>query len=95
MVEVTSFVASFPYLGIVLLFLLGNAGFPFPEDTTLLLCGALIAHDVIRPLPTFLVIYPSLLLTDFSLYWVGKKYGTKVVEHKRFRRIVSPEAFKD
>jgi membrane protein DedA with SNARE-associated domain len=38
-----------------------------------------------------LVVYGGLLLTDFSLYWVGKKYGRKVVEHKRFRRILSVE----
>jgi membrane protein DedA with SNARE-associated domain len=38
-----------------------------------------------------MVVYCGLLLTDFSLYWVGKKYGRKVVEHKRFRRILSAE----
>jgi membrane protein DedA with SNARE-associated domain len=42
-------------------------------------------------LPTLLVVYSGLLLTDFSLYWVGKKYGRRVVEHKRFRRIISFE----
>jgi membrane protein DedA with SNARE-associated domain len=46
---------------------------------------------VTKPVPTLMVVYCGLLLTDFSLYWVGKKYGRKVIEHKRFRRILSAE----
>jgi membrane protein DedA with SNARE-associated domain len=80
----------FPYLGVFLLLILGGIGFPFPEDTTLMLSGFLIAHDVIQPLPAFLVIYTGLLITDFFLYLMGKKYGRMLVEHKRFRRIISP-----
>ena len=66
-------------------------GLPFPEDATLLLSGFLIANEIIKPLPAFLVVYSGLLLTDFLLYSVGKKYGRKVVEHKRFHKIISPE----
>jgi len=91
MLEVTTFVDHFPYLGVFLLLILGGIGLPFPEDTTLILSGFLIAHDVMKPLPAFLVIYPSLLMTDFFLYLVGKKYGRMVVEHKRFRKVISPD----
>jgi membrane protein DedA with SNARE-associated domain len=42
-----------------------------------------------KPVPAFLALYAGLLITDFSLYWVGKKYGRSVVEHKRFRKIIS------
>jgi membrane protein DedA with SNARE-associated domain len=91
MLDATILVDHFPYVGIFALLVLGDIGFPFPEDTTLLLSGFLIAQDVIKPLPTLLIVYSGLLMTDFSLYWVGKKYGKRVVEHKRFRRIISPE----
>jgi len=91
MLDATILVDHFPYVGIFALLVLGDLGFPFPEDTTLLLSGFLIAQDVIKPLPTLLIVYSGLLMTDFSLYWVGKKYGKRVVEHKRFRRIISPE----
>jgi membrane protein DedA with SNARE-associated domain len=91
MFDATLLVDHFPYIGIFALLVLGDIGFPFPEDTTLLLSGFLIAQEVIRPLPTVLVVYSGLLLTDFSLYWIGKKYGNKVVEHKRFRKIISSE----
>jgi membrane protein DedA with SNARE-associated domain len=91
MLEPVSLIENFPYLGIFVLLLLGAIGFPFPEDTTLILSGFLIANGIIDPLPAFLVIYGGLLLTDLSLFLVGKKYGRKVVEHKRFRRIISAE----
>jgi membrane protein DedA with SNARE-associated domain len=50
----------------------------------------LIAHDVIKLTPAVLIIYPSLLIADFILYSIGRKYGRMIVEHKRFSKIVSP-----
>ena len=66
-------------------------GLPFPEDTTLILSGFLVAHDIINPLPGFLVIYAGLLVSDYFLFWVGKRYGRRVVEHKKFQRLISSE----
>jgi membrane protein DedA with SNARE-associated domain len=91
MLESTTFINHFPYLGIFVLLILGEIGFPFPEDATLILGGFLTAHDVIKPLPAFSVVYLGLLITDFSLYLVGKKYGRSIVEHKRFHKIISPD----
>ena len=91
MYEIATLIDRFPYFGIFILLVLGDIGLPFPEDTTLLLSGFLISQDVIKPLPGFLIIYPSLLLTDFFLYWIGKKYGHQVVTHRRFHKIISPE----
>jgi membrane protein DedA with SNARE-associated domain len=91
MFEATTLVEHFPYIGIFILLILGEIGLPFPEDATLILSGFLISQKVTKPLPTLMVVYSGLLLTDFSLYWVGKKYGRRVIEHKRFRRILSAE----
>jgi len=91
MLESTTLIEHFPYVGIFILLILGEIGLPFPEDATLILSGFLIAQKVTKPLPTVIVVYCGLLLTDFSLYWVGKKYGRKVIEHRRFRRILSAE----
>ncbi len=90
MFEVSTLLERFPYVGLFLLLFLGEIGFPFPEDATLMLSGFLIASGVTKLVPTFFVVYLGLLITDFSLYWVGKKYGRKVVEHKRLHRIISP-----
>ena len=91
MLEATTFVNHFPYLGIFLLLILGEIGFPFPEDATLILSGFLTAHEVIKPLPAFFIVYSGLLMTDFLLYSAGKKYGRSIVEHKRFQKIISPD----
>jgi membrane protein DedA with SNARE-associated domain len=91
MIDATNLIDQFPYAGIFLLLVLGGMGLPFPEDTTLILSGFLVAQGIIKPIPAFLVIYPGLLMTDFLLYWVGKKYGRMVVEHKRFRRMISSD----
>ncbi len=91
MFEATTLVEHFPYIGIFILLILGGIGLPFPEDATLILSGFLMSQKVTKPLPTLMVVYSGLLLTDFSLYWVGKKYGRKVIEHKRFRQILSAE----
>jgi membrane protein DedA with SNARE-associated domain len=87
----TDFVQQFPYAGLFMLLILGGIGFPFPEDTTLILCGFLISHEIVRAVPALAVVYSGILMTDFSLYLVGKKYGKAVINHKRFRRFLSSE----
>jgi membrane protein DedA with SNARE-associated domain len=89
--SLSGLVGQFPYLGLFLLLILGGIGFPFPEDTTLILCGFLISQDIIRPLPAFLNVYAGLLIADFFLYSMGRRYGRLIVTHRRFQRIVSPE----
>jgi len=89
--EITPFTDHFSYFGVFILLILGGVGFPFPEDATLILCGFLVAHDIIKPLPGFVAIYAGLLVSDYLLFWVGKRYGRRVVEHKSFQRLISSE----
>jgi len=91
MLETSTLVEHFPYLGIFFLLILGGIGLPFPEDATLILTGFLVAQNEIKPIQTFLAVYCGLLISDFFLYWVGKKYGRTLVLHKRFQKIISPE----
>ncbi|HXX58494.1 MAG TPA: hypothetical protein VEI96_10875 [Thermodesulfovibrionales bacterium] len=37
MLQISSVIGQFPYLGLFVLLLLGGIGFPFPEDATLIL----------------------------------------------------------
>jgi membrane protein DedA with SNARE-associated domain len=91
MLEATTLIDHFPYVGIFALLILGGIGLPFPEDTTLILSGFLVAHEVVKPMPTFLIVYLGLLVSDFFLYLVGKKYGRMIVEHKKFQKILSSD----
>jgi membrane protein DedA with SNARE-associated domain len=91
MSHISGLVEHFPYIGLFLLLILGGVGFPLPEDTTLILCGFLISAEVVKPIYALFVVYSGILITDFGLYSVGRKYGRKIVAHRRFRKIVSPE----
>jgi membrane protein DedA with SNARE-associated domain len=91
MPPISTVIEHFPYLGLCILLILGAVGFPFPEDTTLILCGFLISTKVVKPLYALLVVYISLLIADFVIYSFGKKYGHRIVTHKRFHKIISPE----
>jgi len=87
----TLFTQEFPYLGLILLLVLGTLGFPFPEDAILVSAGALVAHQVIDPFPAFVVVGCTLLMTDLFLFSVGRKYGRRLVEHKTFQKRISPD----
>ncbi len=91
MSELSSLIDRFPLAGLLLLLVLGALGLPFPEDTTLILCGFLIQNDVIRPVPVLTAIYIVLVAIDFGIFWTGRKYGHAIVTHKKFRRIISEE----
>ena len=93
MLEAIPFIQHLPYLGLLILFVLGVLGFPFPEDGILVLSGLLTARRIIEPIPAFLVVYCSVMVTDFFLYSVGRKYGRRLIEHKRLQRILRPERF--
>jgi membrane protein DedA with SNARE-associated domain len=82
-------VQQFPYFGLFLLLMLGAIGFPFPEDAVLILCGFLIHNNVVQAAPALVVVACGMLVADFFLYHIGRKYGRKVVSHKRFRKILS------
>ena len=82
---------EFPYLGLILLLILGTLGLPFPEDAILVSAGVLVAHQVIEPFPAFLVVGCTLLMTDLFLFSVGRKYGRRLVEHKTFQKRISPD----
>lgn len=91
MSHISGLVEHFPYIGLFLLLVLGGVGFPLPEDTTLILCGFLISTEVVNPVYALFVVYSGILITDFGLYSVGKKYGRKIVTHRRFHKIISTE----
>ena len=91
MFDLASLIEQSPYLVIFALLFLGDIGLPFPEDTTLILSGFLISQGITKLLPTLLVVYSGLLITDFSLYLAGRKYGRRIVEHKRFHKLISAE----
>jgi membrane protein DedA with SNARE-associated domain len=91
MIPFPGFIESFPSFGLFILLILGVIGFPFPEDAILLTCGFLVSRGSAEPSIAFLSVYSGLLLTDFFLYSIGRKYGRMIVTNKRFGKILSPK----
>jgi membrane protein DedA with SNARE-associated domain len=83
------FLEHFPLLALFILLLLGGIGLPIPEDATLILCGVLIANEVIRPILALATVYIGLLIADMLLFHIGRKFGRAIVMHKRFHRFLS------
>jgi membrane protein DedA with SNARE-associated domain len=86
-----AFIEHFSYIGLFVLLILGAIGLPFPEGTTLIVCGVLIFTHVIKSVPALLIAYSGILIGDLLAYSLGRKYGRMIVTHKRFHRIISPE----
>ncbi len=83
-------VTHYHYLGLFALLVLGGMGLPLPEDATLILTGVLLAAEVIRPAPALLTVYAGVVIGDCILYYLGRRFGPKVVEHRGFRKLVTP-----
>ncbi len=91
MSDIPGIVEHFHYFGLFALLVLGGIGFPFPEGITLMLCGFLISHDIVRPLSALIVVFTGMLTGDLLIFFLGRKYGHKVVTLKIFHRILSPQ----
>ncbi len=88
---VPSIMAHFPAVGLFVLLVLGGLGLPFPEDATLILCGIFIATGIVSPLAGLTATFSGLIVMDFFLFHIGKKYGARITSTKRFSRILSQE----
>jgi len=84
-------IAQFTYLGIFAFLMLTVFGFPFPEDAVLLLSGAVASQGVINVMPAIYVAYVGVVIGDLLLYYIGRRYGTKLVCHSRFKKILTEE----
>jgi membrane protein DedA with SNARE-associated domain len=95
MPDLMSLTQHFPYVGLFILLILGGLGLPFPEDATLILCGFLLFHGTVKPVPAFLAVYTGLLLADVMIYWFGRTYGDTITGHRWFQRLISPQRLEE
>jgi membrane protein DedA with SNARE-associated domain len=87
-------IEKFSYPGLFFLLILGGLGVPFfPEDLILIACGVMISLDIVKPVPAILISYAGLIISDFMLYYAGRKFGRKIVTNHRFEKILSPAKF--
>jgi membrane protein DedA with SNARE-associated domain len=68
-------------------------GMPLPEDLTLAAAGYLISKDLMSPLPAALVGILGVVTGDQFVYSLGKHFGPKVVAHRWFSHVLSPQRY--
>jgi membrane-associated protein len=79
--DVNHLIATWGYLGIVLVVVLGNVGLPVPEETVLAVAGYLVWSGRLQWLPVLMVGVVSAVAGDNVGYWLGRRYGRAAVEH--------------
>ena len=80
----------FGYLGVLLVLLLCGVGLPLPEDVPLLTGGWLCYKGLASVWIMILVGLVGVLSGDFLLFWLGRRFGHQITEHRLFRRMVNP-----
>jgi len=81
-------IASFSYLGVLLVLLLGSLGLPIPEEIPIVTAGVLSHEHVMRwwlALPACMV---GVIAGDIVLYGAGRRYGDRVLEQRLMRRFL-------
>ena len=91
MIDTNHLIEQLPYPGLFIALILGSLGVPLPEEATLLLCGYLISQATIQPIPGIGVVYVGVLASDFIIFTLGRLYGRRLLRHRFFHRILSPD----
>jgi len=91
--DVSKFVAHWGYLAIFVIVVLGNVGLPVPEESALLAGGYLVWRGDLMWSGVLTVGIVSAVAGDNVGYWIGRRYGPRVLD--RLRRLVgiTPQRF--
>lgn len=91
MLILQEFVDRFTYAGILIVLLLGSLGVPIPEEMPIVAAGILSHEGLMHwwlALPVCLV---GVLTGDVVLYWIGRRWGERVLRWRAVRWVLTPE----
>lgn len=83
-----TFVEDWGYLGVFLGIIATGLGFPMPEELPVVIGGALAVHDDVRWWVMLPVCIVGVIIGDFCLYFIGRTWGSRMVERPFFRRLL-------
>jgi membrane protein DedA with SNARE-associated domain len=86
-----AFVDSFTYLGIFAMLLVGSLGLPIPEEMPIIGAAVLTHQGVIRWWLALPVCVLGVLSGDMVLYWVGRRWGERVLGWRMVRPVLTAE----
>ncbi len=73
------YLAEYGYMGIAAIVLLGNLGFPVPEEAAVLFAGYLTWRGTLQLPLVLLIAVASAVAGDNLGYWVGRKRGRDIL----------------
>jgi len=79
-----------PYLGVLFTLVACSLGLPLPEDVPLLTGGFLCYKGLASLYIMIPVAMVGVLGGDFLLFYLGRQFGHRIVEHRIIRRLVHP-----
>jgi len=91
--DVSEFVAHWGYLAIFVIVVLGNVGLPVPEESALLAGGYLVWRGDLMWSGVLTVGIVSAVAGDNVGYWIGRRYGPRVLDGLRRLVGITPQRF--
>ncbi|MCK6597249.1 MAG: DedA family protein [Bdellovibrionaceae bacterium] len=96
------------YLGLCLMMLASAVGLPLPEEVTLVSVGFLAfmgsrpdlfpppftGAPVVNVHEAAIIAFGAVVFSDCMIYFMGRKWGRKILFHPRLKKILSEEALK-
>ena len=83
----TQYLESFTYIGLLLILFVCGLGVPIPEDITLAIGGYLIYQGLTHYPQTVVIGIVGVMVGDLTLYSIGRRWGTGIINHHRFNWI--------
>lgn len=82
-------VGQYGYLGIILLLVLGGLGLPVPEEAPVVLAAIFAKNGQMHPVLAFGSCLVGVLLGDFVVYFLGYRYGERVLSFRLTRKFLT------
>lgn len=89
--QVGQLIERFTYLAIFGVLLLCGMGLPLPEEVPVLTAGVLASTGHLRPWWALGTCLFGILAGDSFIYYLGWRWGPRVLEHRQARRLLTAE----
>jgi membrane protein DedA with SNARE-associated domain len=93
MFDINELIGHWGYWAIFFTVILGNMGIPVPEEAVLLLAGYLVWAGKLRLPAVLLIGILSAVTGDNIGYWIGRRFGPRVIARYRRWLFVTQEKF--
>ncbi len=90
MVDARDLLEYWGYTGIFGIVVLGNLGFPVPEEGALIFAGYLVWAGQLRLLPVLLSGILGAVIGDNIGYWFGRHYGQSAIQRYGHKVFITP-----